>query len=309
MTRTAPVGRRQRRSTRTARGWRLSGASVLIAALALVGVSLAVYPMMASWLSSYNQSQLLQEYEQKVAQASPPRAEQWELARRYNSVLQAGVDVEAGASIATGTGTLTDESVAYADTLRADDSGVMGRVKIASIGVDLPIYHGTSDDVLNQGAGHLEGSHLPVGGESTHSVITAHRGLAQAEMFTHLDQVEVGELFVVEVLGEALTYRVAETQVVQPEDTGSLRPVEGLDQVTLITCTPLGINSHRILVTGERVHLNGPEEAALAASMPELPGFPWWIVIYASALLVISLYVWRSGYAHHGPSPRRPDPR
>lgn len=297
MTTNAPPRFRHLAPGHTRRPWRPHPVSVLIAVIALAGVGILLYPTTASWISSYNQSKLVLDYEQDVADAVPPKESQIERARRYNEALQAGVEVEAGANIAIGSGVLSDESLLYEDILSVDGSGLMGHVKIPSINADLPIYHGTSDEVLGRGAGHLEGSHLPVGGESTHSVITAHRGLAEAEMFTNLDQVEVGERFVIEVFGEVLTYEVLETLVVEPDDTGSLRPSAGLDQVTLITCTPLGINSHRILVTGERVLPTPVEDLNSAGLAPDIPGFPWWAVIYGVTLLGVGLYLWRIGYA------------
>lgn len=297
MTTTEPFRARRISLGTLRRRWKPHFVSVLISVIAVAGVGILLYPTTASWISSYNQSKLLLDYEQDVANAAPAQGNQIERARRYNEALQAGVEVEAGANIASGSGVLSDESLVYGDILSVSGSGLMGHVKIPSINVDLPIYHGTSDDVLGRGAGHLEGSHLPVGGDSTHSVITAHRGLAEAEMFTQLDQVEVGERFVIEVFGEVLTYQVRETQVVEPEDTGSLRPSAGLDQVTLITCTPLGINSHRILATGERVLPTPIEDLDSAGLAPDIPGFPWWAVIYGVTLLGVGFYLWRSGYA------------
>lgn len=279
------------------RPWKPNSVSILIAMIALAGVGLLLYPTTASWISSYNQSKLLLDYEQEVDNADPSQDIQIHQARRYNDSLQAGVEVEAGANIATGSGVLKDESLVYEDILAVNDSGLMGHVKVPSINADLPIYHGTSDEVLGKGAGHLEGSHLPVGGASTHSVITAHRGLANAEMFTNLDKVAVGDRFVIEVFGEVLTYEVRKSQVVEPDDTGSLRPSAGIDQVTLITCTPLGINSHRILVTGERILPTPVQDLDLAGPAPDIPGFPWWAVIYGITVLGVGIYLWRSGYA------------
>ena len=172
----------------------------------------------------------------------------------------------------------------------------MGRLKIPSIDVDLPIYHGTSDETLGKGVGHLEGTSLPVGGIDTHAVLSAHRGLASATMFDNLDKLDTGDTFVVEVAGEVLTYRVFETQVVDPGDTQTVLPRAGLDIVTLVTCTPLGINTHRILVTGERITPTPIKDIEAAGAVPDIPGFPWWAVILPVSVLVVGLYVWRSGY-------------
>lgn len=165
------------------------------------------------------------------------------------------------------------------------------------IDVDLPIYHGTSDVTLLRGIGHLEGTALPVGGNGTHAVLTGHRGLAESELFTHLDRLAVGDTFTIEVFGQVLTYRVGETKVVDPSDTETLYPVRGKDLVTLVTCTPLGINSQRILVTGERVTPTPARDLAHAGARPDIPGFPWWVVVIGAAVAVLTLYVWWMGHA------------
>ena len=172
----------------------------------------------------------------------------------------------------------------------------MARVKIPSIEVDLPIYHGTDEETLLRGAGHLEGTHLPVGGESTRSVITAHRGLANATMFTDLNRVSEGDSFTIESLGETLVYRVNEIQVIDPTDTGSLQSESGKDLVTLITCTPLGVNTHRILVTGERITPTPAPALHEAGKAPEIPGFPWWALLGTGGILLIGGYLVRRGF-------------
>ncbi|NYG07272.1 LPXTG-site transpeptidase (sortase) family protein [Phycicoccus badiiscoriae] len=165
------------------------------------------------------------------------------------------------------------------------------------------MYHGTSDAILLKGAGHLEGTSLPVGGEGTLSVITGHRGLAEATMFTNLDRIHPGDTFVITTFGRVLSYRVFDTRVVEPSDTASLHPKAGRDLVTLITCTPLGINSHRILVTGERV-MPTPTSAVEAANTgPALVPFPWWLVWYLVGLTLIGVYVWWGGLVRRGPHP------
>jgi sortase A len=178
----------------------------------------------------------------------------------------------------------------------------MARIKIPSINVDLPIYHGTGEAVLEHGVGHLEGTALPVGGASTHSVLTGHRGLATAELFTHLDQVKVDDTFTIEVFGEVLSYRVVTTLVVEPSETQSLLPQRDEDLVTLVTCTPLGVNSHRILVTGERIIPTPQADLDAAGESPDIPGFPWWMIVAGAVLATAALYVWLSGRQR----PRRP---
>ena len=132
-------------------------------------------------------------------------------------------------------------------------TGVMGSIEIPKIGVDLPIYHGTDDDVLSNGIGHLEGTSLPVGGASTHCVLTGHRGLPNSKLFTRLDEIEENDLFYLNIFGETLAYKVNQIEVIEPDEVDKLNIQEGKDLVSLITCTPYGLNTHRLVVTGERV--------------------------------------------------------
>lgn len=281
---------------RTPPKWRPGALSWAIVVVAFVGMLVLLYPTVASWLSSQNQSLLIREYTDEIHSVEPAATEQLRRAHEYNDALSAGVRLDANAHVPVGDGTSSDETLNYWSMLSIGQGGPMARIRIPAVGVDLPIYHGTSDETLLRGAGHLQGSHLPVGGASTHAVITAHRGLANATMFSDLDGVTVGDTFTIEVFGEVLTYRVREKRVVEPEDTDTLRPVAGEDLVTLVTCTPLGINSHRILVTGERVTPTPVEDIAAAGDAPDIPGFPWWAVILGAGTLVLSAFVWRSGY-------------
>ncbi len=270
--------------------------TLTVALFALAGLGAGLYPMTASWLSQYNQSKIIRDYERSIDRVSPSAAEQLAAAREYNDALSAGVVLASNANVPVGEGTSSDAALEYSRMLAASDAGLMARVRIPKIDVDLPIYHGTSDEVLLRGVGHLEGSHLPVGGSGTHAVLTAHRGLANATMFTDLDGVDVGDRFTVEVFGEVLTYQVRTKEVIDPADTGTLRAEPGRDLVTLVTCTPLGINSHRIVVTGERVLPTPPEDVVAVGSDPTIPGFPWWSVYLIAGLTVVSGYVWRQGY-------------
>ncbi|PQZ89545.1 class C sortase [Arthrobacter sp. MYb227] len=290
------VGTPNVENKRAKRRWRPGALTWISALLALAGLTIVIYPLAASWLSSYNQSQLIKDLAQQVQTSGPERSDQLGAARQYNDALSSGVRLDANTNVPTGAGSSSDTSLVYKDILSTGASEVMARVKIPAIDVDLPIYHGTSDEVLLKGVGHLEGSHLPIGGKDTHSVLTAHRGLANATMFSNLDKVKVGDTFTVEVFGEVLTYRVRETKVVDPDDTDTLLTVAGDDLVTLVTCTPLGINSHRILVTGERITPTPIKDIEAAGADPTIPGFPWWAAIYGGGLILITTYVWRSGY-------------
>ena len=287
-----PAPGRRRRTRR----WRPGALTLLIAVLGIAGLGAGLYPMTAAWMTSYNQSKVVTDYGERVQQAKPTAEVQLRRAQAYNDALTAGVVLASGASVPTGTGTSTAPELDYAQLLRANSDGLMARIRIPTIDVDLPVYHGTSEEVLLEGAGHLEGSSLPIGGSSTRSVITGHRGLASATMFTNLDRVAVGDTFTVETFGRVLTYRVRETKVIAPDDTDTLRVEPGEDLVTLITCTPLGINTHRIVVTGERITPTPPKALRAAQAAPTIPGFPWWAVIGGAGLALVGGYTVFQGF-------------
>lgn len=267
----------------------------MVVACGVLGLLVILYPTAAAWVTQFNQSKVTESYANMVDRSNPDAAQQLKQAQEYNEALSSGVELEANGNVPVGTGTTSDSAIDYNRTLSVDGTGLMARLMIPSIDVDLPIYHGTDDETLLQGVGHLEGSHLPIGGEGTQSVLTAHRGLASATMFSDLDKVVEGDTLTVQVFGEVLTYRVTNTRVVAPEDTDSLRPVAGKDFMTLITCTPVGINTHRILVTAERTTPTPVAELDRAHAAPSVPGFPWWAVIAAGVLAVIGLYLWQAG--------------
>ena len=276
--------------------WRLDKMALIPVTLGLVGLLVACYPAVASWFSQVNQSLLVDDYATLIDHAEPDKTEQIRLAHQYNKALQAGAVFYSGDNKATGEGTSDSGSeLNYRDMLHTPDSLVMARLRVPSAGVDLLIYHGTSDAVLNVGVGHLEGTSLPVGGENTRSVLTAHRGLAEAKLFSDLDRVKDGDKIFVEVFGETLLYRVNEIVVIDPAETEKILPVTGKDLVTLVTCTPLGINSHRILVTGERV--TPTPEGVTNGVRSELPEFPWWVVVLGGGVVSAGVYLWWTGRA------------
>lgn len=280
------AGRRKRRR------WRLGLVPVLVALTFLAGMATVLYPTASAWINQAQQSQIIGNLNDEVSVLPVEgRAESIAAAHDYNAKISSGAVVAANTNVPTAEA----PDLAYASLLTANGSGLMARIKIPSVAVDLPIYHGTSDAVLLRGVGHLEGTSLPVGGESTHSVLTGHRGLATAEMFTNLDRVDVGDRFTIEVFGEVLTYEVRSTQVVDPAATEILRPVKGEDLVTLVTCTPLGINTQRILVTGERITPTPVADLESAGRVPDIPGFPWWAVVLGAGVVASGVYVWLSG--------------
>nr|WP_233613791.1 class C sortase [Leucobacter edaphi] len=267
--------------------------TIAITVVALAGLVTILYPGISSWISQYNQSRNIIDYADAVSSETPAHLlEARRLAHEYNAGITGTAVVGAHKNTPSSTPENPDDRhrLDYDHLLRFDSQGLMGRLQIPGIDLDLPIYHGTSEATLLAGVGHLEGTALPVGGEGTRSVLTAHRGLASATLFTRLDEVGEDDTFTLTVAGEVLTYRVTKVQVVAPEDTETLLPKRGKDLVTLITCTPLGVNTHRILVTGERVEPT-PQDALDAAShKPDVPRFPWWAVALGAGLLAIGAY-------------------
>lgn len=239
---------------------------VLVAAAVLV----AATPFVLQWKSARQYASQSESIHQEVAGWPYPKAEEaLQAARAYNQRLAAQGQIILGeaadpfASVSGSSSTAnTDDSAAEQDeeyqSLLDTGDGVMGSVVIPKIGVDLPIYHGTSQQALASGAGHLYGSSLPVGGANTHAVITGHRGLVNAAMFTRLDEMREGDFFYIEVMGETLGYSVDKISVITPDDDSQLRIVPSEDRITLMTCTPYGVNTHRLLVSGHRVSIPHP---------------------------------------------------
>lgn len=276
--------------------WRLSAGALVVALLVVAGATFGLYPSAASWFHAGDQRAAIDG--SSAVQIPGPSNSSTALAaaHAYNARLSAGAEVSG--RIPAGTST-SDYNAQL-----ADGTGIMSRLRIPSIGVDLPVYHGTSDATLARGLGHLEGTALPVGGAGTRSVITGHRGLAEATMFTHLDRLRTGDELTLTTFGQVLVYRVTSTAEVDPADVESVDPVPGKDLVTLVTCTPIGINTKRLLVTAERVS-PVPAAAVTAAARPPSAGFPWWAVAAGAALIVAGLYVWWAGRPHPGPDGSR----
>ena len=210
----------------------------------LVGICILLYPAFSDFWNSRTQSRAIVDYESVLEELEPEDySRMFEEAYAYNQTLY---ETEFP---------LMDykEVPGYNDTLSLTESKMIGYLKIDRIGVELPIFHGTSDDVLNRGVGHLEGSSLPVGGENTHCVMSAHRGLPSSKLFTDLDRLEKGDTFQIVVLDQVLTYQVDAIKIVKPNEVSDLQIIDGGDYCTLFTCTPYGINTHRLLVRGVRV--------------------------------------------------------
>ena len=210
----------------------------------LVGICILLYPACSDFWNSKTQSRAITDYESVLDNLDENDYNAiFERAHAYNKALYE-----------TNYPLIDYKNVpGYYDTLRITDNDMIGYLKIDRIGVELPIYHGTSDDVLNIGVGHLEGSSLPIGGENTHSIMSAHRGLPSSKLFTDLDRVEKGDTFQIIILDQVLTYQVDFIKVIEPTDVSDLQIIEGGDYCTLFTCTPYGINTHRLLVRGVRI--------------------------------------------------------
>lgn len=224
---------------------KISSSTVILILIFLAGLSLLLYPTVSDYWNSFHQSQAIATYAEQVAQLDEKDYSQyWEEANEYNRQLTQRKE----------TFVLNEQQQAQYDRLlNPSGTGIMGYVEIPSIKCSLPIYHGTNDAVLQVAVGHLEWTSLPTGGESTHCVVSGHRGLPSAKLFTDLDKLAKGDLFTLRVLDEILTYEVDQILVVLPSETGALQIEEGQDYCTLVTCTPYGINSHRLLVRGHRV--------------------------------------------------------
>ena len=210
----------------------------------LVGICILLYPAFSDFWNSKTQSRAITYYESVLDNLDENEYSAiFERAHAYNKALYE-----------TNYPLMDYKNVpGYYDTLRITDNDMIGYLKIDRIGVELPIYHGTSDDVLNRGVGHLEGSSLPIGGENTHSIMSAHRGLPSSKLFTDLDRMEIGDTFQIIVLDQVLTYQVDFIKTIEPNDVSDLQIIEGGDYCTLFTCTPYGINTHRLLVRGVRI--------------------------------------------------------
>ena len=231
---------------------RITGILLLVALLA--GLSLLLYPFLADYWNSMHQSRAIATYRNAVTELDNNDYEgMLEEAQVYNDALPGNPDRFLPSE---------EEHQQYENLLSISEDGIIGYVEIPSIHVSLPFYHGTDEDILQVAAGHIEGSSLPVGGEGTHCVISGHRGLPSARLFTDIDQLTEGDIFTLLVLDETLTYEVDQIRIVEPEDISLLEIEEGKDLCTLVTCTPYGVNSHRLLVRGHRVE-NREEEGIL----------------------------------------------
>ena len=267
---------------------------ILIAILFLAGLSLLLYPFVANQWNNYRPKRLISNYEQVVAEKEAAGTldydAEWETATEYNEALLPSILPDAFAVAEA-----SDDNGEYMSSLNIAGDGIMGTVEIPKIKITLPIFHGTDEEVLEKAAGHLEGSSLPVGGENTHSVITAHRGLPSAALFTDLDKLKKGDHFLIHVLDDTLCYQVDKITVVEPKDTKDMVVEEGEDLVTLLTCTPYGVNSHRMLVRGHRVpYVPGVEDESIPLNNMSLhTNYILWIVVGLLVTGIFSFFLYK----------------
>ena len=269
--------------------------NLVICIIFLAGLSLLLYPFVANQWNNYRQKQLLSGYEQVVSEKEAAEGIDYDAERKkaeeYNEALLPCVLPDSFA-LAESSG----EDPVYMNTLNIAGDEMMGSVEIPKIDIKIPIYHTTEEEVLNKGAGHLEGSSLPVGGANTHAVISAHRGLPSASLFTDLDQLKEGDHFLIHVLNETLCYEVDKISVVEPEDTSDLAVEDGADLVTLLTCTPYGVNTERLLVRGHRVPYveeEVKEEKTVLSGSSLHTNYLLWVFVGLSvtALFIFVLYL------------------
>lgn len=269
--------------------------NLVICIIFLAGLSLLLYPFVSNQWNNYRQKQLLSGYEQVVSEKEAAEGIDYDAERKkaedYNEALLPCVLPDSFA-LAESSGV----DPVYMNTLNIAGDEMMGSVEIPKINIKIPIYHTTEEEVLNKGAGHLEGSSLPVGGANTHAVISAHRGLPSASLFTDLDQLKEGDHFLIHVLNETLCYEVDKISVVKPEDTSALAVEDGQDLVTLLTCTPYGVNTERLLVRGHRVPYveeEVKEEKTVLSGSSLHTNYLLWVFVGLSvtALFIFVLYL------------------
>lgn len=255
--------------------------TVLLVLVFLIGLSLVLYPSVSNWWNESHASKVISDYSELVAELDDDTYQQmWAQALAYN---------ESRTGSANPYLLTQEQKQAYQQVLNLDGNGVMGYIEIPSLSVSLPVYHTVNEDILQTAVGHLDWSDLPVGGEGTHCVLSGHRGLPSAKLFTDLDDLRVGDTFMLRVLDGLLTYEVDKILIVEPHQVDDLRQVPGQDLCTLVTCTPYGVNTHRLLVRGHRVE-NTPEAAVVRVTANAVPLDPL-IVAVIVAVPMMSIAV------------------
>ncbi len=285
----AGKGKRRKKVKKEKKKKRVSFSTILLVLILLIGLGVLSYPTVSDWWNSMHATQAIAGYVSEVENMTKEDKEAiLEEARKYNKSLANGVNFNVQG----------EEYERYAKILDITGTGIMGYVQIASIGVNLPVYHGTDESALQIAVGHVAGSSFPVGGERTHSVLSGHRGLPSAKLFSDLDKLEEGDTFTVTVLDQTNTYMIDQIRIVLPEETDELAIVDKKDYTTLVTCTPYGINTHRMLVRAHRI-----EGLEAVATPNEAIRIPIYIVVPAVGIpiLFIVLLIMLIYYRRKGP--------
>lgn len=261
---------------------RISLSTIILTLIFLAGLGVMLYPTVSDYWNSFHQSRAIADYDAVVAEMDDTDYEAlFAKAEEYNEKLR-----ELGAPFSEH----EELSDLYYSVLDVAGNGIIGYINIPKINVNLPIYHGTSDSVLNVAVGHLEGSSLPIGGDARHSVLSAHRGLPSAKLFTDLDQLDVADIFTITVLNRVLTYEVDQILIVEPTQMEALNVTRGKDYITLLTCTPYGINSHRMLVRGHRIENIDDRVIVVTPDATKLPTY-YVMPAVGVPLLFIALFI------------------
>ena len=257
--------------------------TILLVLVFVIGLSLLLYPTISDYWNSFHQSRAIANYVEQVASIDT---------EKYNAMINDAKMFNESLAKKKNQFYITDEEIElYNSLLDISGNGVIGYIEIAKINVSLPIYHGVSDSVLQVAVGHIEGSSLPIGGKSTHCVISGHRGLPSAKLFTNLDKLVEGDTFTITVLNELLTYEIDQILIVDPEDMSPLYIEEGKDYCTLVTCTPYGINTHRMLVRGHRIENFKENSVHVTADATQIEPFLVAPVIAVPILLILMIWM------------------
>ena len=254
--------------------------TLILMAIGLVGMGLIVYPTFADWWNNMHQSRAVASYVDAVANLDQSQ---------YDEIIKAAEEYNARLAQSGVKWTMTEDEIAeYESLLDITDTGIMGYIEIPLINVTLPIYHGTDESVLQVAIGHLAGTSLPVGGASSHCAVSGHRGLPSAKLFTDIDKLMVGDTWTISVLGRVYTYEVDQIRVVEPTDLSNLQITDGKDYCTLVTCTPYGINTHRLLVRGHRIE-NAQGEMSVIADGVQIE--PVYVAPFLAIPMLILLFI------------------
>lgn len=252
----------------------------------LIAFSLILYPVVSNYINQQLSSTIATDYDQKVSHLSEKEeAKMIKKAREYNKSL---IGISSFLDpFSQEDGNQTEDDI-YNNLLKIDDTGMMGYIDIPKINILLPVYHGTSEEVLQSGIGHLKNTSLPVGGKSSHAVLSGHRGLAHAKMFTDLNRMEIGDVFYIKVLHHTFAYEVDQILTVEPQDTKALAIEKGKDYVTLVTCTPYAINTHRLLVRGKRIPYKEAKKKEEANAKKNIPIYI--ILLIGGIIAILFIY-------------------